>query len=335
MRSAASRWPRAGKQALALAGEELGDLGARKAAPRRRLARSAGKNEIVAACGCGQGPRRRGGPRASLGAAADVENNASRFRQQRSPIARVGANRTRPVRAGGRARTSSNAQSRIVRIDNESVLGDGVDQRVRAVRIEARNEESAPGREPKAGRAKPARTFDQRLEASRFDFAKGGCRTYDELGAIRVCAQDLAQRWSLLRPLAWLCPESRLREGRCCAFARDQRTHPARRRFAAARKCEECVAELRCDLARFGGQAFSGQRVVARENDDERVVTKRFETDVRIDIAKGQSPFRIEDEAEFRRQPPQAPVFAEPPLQRSDAWPKIERRIRVEVIERA
>src|SRR6478672_5491111 len=128
MRSSASLWPRASKQARVPAGEALRDLGARKTTPGWRITSSANKNQIVA-FGCrGDGHCCRRGPRASLGAAADVEHDALAFWQHPSPIRRVGAYRTKPMRASWRARTTGDAQPRIAGIDDQSELRDRLDQ---------------------------------------------------------------------------------------------------------------------------------------------------------------------------------------------------------------
>ena len=62
---------------------------------------------------------------------------------------------------------------------------------------------------------------------------------------------------------------------------------------------------------------------------------RRLEADVRVDFAERQAPLRVENEAEFRRQPAQAFVIPEPRLQRRDARSEIERSFRIEVVERA
>ena len=76
------------------------------------------------------------------------------------------------------------------------------------------------------------------------------------------------------------------------------------------------------------------QRIVAREIHRKRPIARRFEADIRIDVAKRQAALRVEDEAELRRQLAQALVLLEPLLQRGDARSEIEQRFRIEVVER-
>ena len=121
-------------------------------------------------------------------------------------------------------------------------------------------------------RVQSARALDQRLEASRLDFAKGRCCANDEPYAVRVSAQDLMQQGAALPPLAWLRPESRLREDRLCAFAPDQRPHPPRRRFAVARKRKKSEAKPRRDIADRVGRALRSEPIVARKSDGEHSV---------------------------------------------------------------
>ena len=77
-----------------------------------------------------------------------------------------------------------------------------------------------------------------------------------------------------------------------------------------------------------------GQRVFACEKDREPLVPRRLEANVRVDVAKGQAPQRVEDEAELRRRPAHALVLLEAPLQSRHARSEIERGFRIEVVER-
>ena len=115
--------------------------------------------------------------------------------------------------------------------------------------------------------------------------------------------------------------------------ALDQRAHPARRRFASARKGEKRKAEPRRDIARFAGRALRGEPIVARESDGEHSVWRSLEAHVRVNVAKRQAPLRVKDEAELRRQSAQVLVIPEPCLERCDARSEVE-RFRIDVIER-
>ena len=96
------------------------------------------------------------------------------------------------VRAGGSAGASGDAQPRIVRVDDKSELGDRIDHRRCAARVEAGDQEGPPGREPQAARAKRPRAIDQRFEATRLDFAEGRRRADDDRRAEFMRAEDVA-----------------------------------------------------------------------------------------------------------------------------------------------
>ena len=166
------------------------------------------------------------------------------------------------------------------------------------------------------------------------DFAEGRRRADDDRRAEDVRAEDVAQRRASWRAHGRLRLAARLRKygRRSCPL--DQRAHPPRRRFAGAGKGEERPAKPRRDIASLAGRAFRGQRVVAGEKHRERPVARRLEADVRVDVAERQAPLRVEDEAELRRQPPQALVLPEPRLQRRDARSEIKQSFRIEVVER-
>src|ERR1700722_4085107 len=172
MRNSASRLPCASEHVRALAPEKSRDLGAWQPTARRRIASPAVKNEIVARRGRGESRRRRSGPGASFGAAADVENDALSFGQFRRPACRVVAHGKMTVHASGSARTSGNAQPWSVRVDDESEVAHRMNQRFRAERLEADDQEGPPRRQSEAARAKRPRAFDQRPEANRLDLAE-------------------------------------------------------------------------------------------------------------------------------------------------------------------
>ena len=149
-----------------------------------------------------------------------------------------------------------------------------------------------------------------------------------------VRAEDVTQRSASSRTRARLRLAARLREHGRRSCPLDQRAHPPRRRFASAGKGEKREAKPRRDIARLGRRALRGQRIVARKIHRERAVARRFEADIRVDVAERQAPLRVEDEAELRRQLAQALVLLEPRLQRRDARSEIEQCFRIEVVER-
>src|ERR1700735_5221606 len=122
MRSPTSRHPLGRAQAPARVREEMHDLRARNVAPRWRIAGSGAKDEIVAGRGRRQSRRRRSGPGASFGAAADVENDAVSLGQYGRPAGGVITHASVAVHTGRRARTSGDAQTRVFRTDDKSEL---------------------------------------------------------------------------------------------------------------------------------------------------------------------------------------------------------------------
>ena len=211
------------------------------------------------------------------------------------------------MHAGRSARTSGDAQTRVVRIDDKSELGHRIDQRLCAAPVEADDQERPPGREPEAARAKRPRALDQRLESNRLDFAEGRRRADDDRCAEFAHAEDVTQRSASLRTDARLRLATRLCKHGGSAGPLDQRAHPPRRRFASAGKGEERPAEPRRDIAGLGRRALRSQRIVAGKKHRERPIARRFKADIRIDVAKRQAAMRVEDEAELGRQPAQAP----------------------------
>ena len=148
-------------------GEQRRRLRARKAAPRGRVACLAVEHEVVAVFCRGQGRGGRKGPRAALGAAADMQGDPFALRQLRREALRVVPQGAVRVHAGRRARANGDAQARLARVGDEAELRRGRDDRGRATRIEPDDEEGAPGREPEACRAEFRGALDQRLEPAR------------------------------------------------------------------------------------------------------------------------------------------------------------------------
>ena len=69
-----------------------------------------------------------------------------------------------------------------------------MNQRLRAARLEADDQEGPPGRKPEAARAKRPCALDKRLEAKRLDFAERRGRADDDLPAEFAHAEDVTQR---------------------------------------------------------------------------------------------------------------------------------------------
>ena len=241
-----------------------------------------------------------------------MENDALALRQQAPPSA---SRRRAPARwpcmqagAPGQAATRRRGSSASTMNPSFARSNATIDAAPRGSRPTIKKR--PPGREPEAGRAERPRALDQRLEPNGLDFAEGRRRADDDRRAedvrARGCRATTARRCERARGFASQPASAKTASA---PVALDQRAHPPRRRFAGAGEGEERPAEPRRDIAGLAGRALRGQRVVAGEKHRERPVARRLEADVRVDVAERQAPLRVEDEAEFRRQPAQALVL--------------------------
>ena len=93
----------------------------------------------------------------------------------------------------------------------------------------------------------------------------------------------------------------------------DERAHPPRAR--RRRRAQEKPARAARDLADVGRRAHRREPVSRpRDGREGRAVgaAYRLEADIRVDVAEGQAPARVENEAELRRQRSQGSVLGEP-----------------------
>ena len=263
-----------------------------------------------------------------------MENDAVALRHERRPARCVLAHRPRPVHAGGRARASRNAQARLVRVETNPRLSiepaiEAAPRESRPVITKARQGVSLSPFAPRA-RARSINALNWPASISPKAAAAPTTIAAPKRGP-RARRATTRGAWNARAASSRNPPaQTRARPRR----ARRERSSSVPRASPAPARLRNALTSLAASVACVGGLALRGQRVFACEKDRKPLVPRRLEANIRVDVAEGQAPQRVEDEAELRRRPAQPLSSSSRAFSARDARSEIERSFGIEVVER-
>ena len=121
-----------------------------------------------------------------------MENDPLAVGDERRPARGVLAHRPMPMHAGGRARTSGDAQTRLISVGDEPEFGNRAEHRARVLFVEPDDQEGPPRREPEPARSKHPRALDQEEKSTGVDLAERRRGADDDAPAIFLHAEKVA-----------------------------------------------------------------------------------------------------------------------------------------------